>query len=182
MMAFAKAMTDEEIRIAAKYFAAIPWTPWVRVVETDTVPKTHIVGGMYVKNEGEHAGTEPLGQRIIEVPDNTELTEVYRDPRAGYVAYVPKGSIKKGEALAKTGQCTACHGPTLDGLGPVPGVAGRLASYTMRQLFDMQQGNRNGEWAALMKPIIEKLTTEDLMNLAAYTASLTPSQQSRAAR
>jgi cytochrome c553 len=182
MMAFAKAMTDDEIREAAKYFGSIRWTPWVRVVEASMVPKTHIVGGMFIKAEGQHAGMEPIGQRIIEMPENTELTDVYRDPRAGYIAYVPPGAIKKGEALVKSTQCAVCHGPTLEGLGPVPGVAGRLASYTMRQLFDMQQGNRKGEWAALMKPILDKMTTEDLLNISAYTASVAPSQQSRAAK
>ena len=182
MMLFAKAMTDDEIREIAKYFGSIPWTPWTRVVETDMVPKTHIVGGMYIANEGATAGKEPIGQRIIEVPENAELADVYRDPRSGYIAYVPPGSLKKGEGLAKALQCAVCHGPTLDGIGPVPSIAGRLASYTMRQLFDMQQGNRKGTWTDLMKPVVAKLSTEDLMNLAAYTASMAPKEQSRAAK
>lgn len=182
MMAFAKALSDDEIRVIAKYFGAISWTPWIRVVETDTVPKTHIVGGLYIANEGATAGMEPLGQRIIEVPEDTEKVDVYRDPRVGYIAYVPKGAVKKGENLAKSAQCTVCHGPSLEGVGPVPGIAGRSASYTMRQLFDMQQGNRKGMWADLMKPVVAKLSTEDLMNLSAYTASVSTKEQSRAAK
>jgi len=39
MIAIAKAMTPEEIKVAADYFGAMKWTPWVRVVETNTVPK-----------------------------------------------------------------------------------------------------------------------------------------------
>jgi cytochrome c553 len=182
MMAFAKALSDDEIRNIAKYFGSISWTPWIRVVETDMVPKTHINAGLYIVNEGANAGMEPVGQRIIEVPENTELVDVYRDPRVGYIAYVPKGTLKKGEALAKTGQCTVCHGPNLEGVGPVPAIAGRSVSYTMRQLFDMQQGNRKGMWTELMKPVVAKLSTEDLMNLAAYTASLSTKEQSRAAK
>ena len=50
--------------------------------------------------EGADAGTEPLGRRIIETPKNTEYTEKLRNPRSGFTAYVPKGSIAKGEALA----------------------------------------------------------------------------------
>ena len=73
------------------------WTPWIKVVETDTVPKTRIAGGMFLKLEG--GETEPIGQRIIETPDDAERTEVLRDPRSGFIAYVPSGSIKKGEAL-----------------------------------------------------------------------------------
>ena len=41
-----KAMTDAEVKEAAEYFAAIPWQPWTRVVETELVPKTRIVGNM----------------------------------------------------------------------------------------------------------------------------------------
>lgn len=178
MIAIAKAMTEDEIKDAARYFASIPWTPWIRVVETRTVPKTRIQGGMFLRVEGTE--TEPIGVRIIEAPEQTERTEVLRDPRSGFIAYVPVGSVKAGETLVKTGgngrtvQCALCHGANLEGLGPVPGLAGRSPSYTVRQLFDMQMGTRKGSWSALMKPVVEKLTAEDLVAIGAYTASLTP--------
>jgi cytochrome c553 len=38
-------------------------------------------------------------------------------------------------------------------------------------MFDMQTGARHGEWAELMKPIVAKLTEEDLVNIVAYVAS-----------
>jgi cytochrome c553 len=171
MIAFAKAMTDDEIKATAAYFSSIKWSPWIRVVETDTVPKTRIAGGMFLVLEGADAGKEPIGQRIIETPEKTEETEVLRNPRSGFIAYVPPGSVKKGEALARTGQCTLCHGASLEGLGPVPGIAGRSPSYMVRQLFDMQSGARKGVWADLMKPVVEKLSAEDMLNLAAYSAS-----------
>ena len=50
MTEFAKAMTDEETKAAAAYFTAIPATPWIRVVETATVPKTRPVGGVPALN------------------------------------------------------------------------------------------------------------------------------------
>lgn len=176
MIAFAKAMTDEEIRAAATYFGAIKWTPWVRVVEADTVPKTRIAGGLFLTLEGADAGKEPIGARIIEIPEKTEDTETLRNPRSGFIAYVPTGSLKKGEALvttgaAKTTQCAVCHGANLEGLGPVPGLAGRSPSYIVRQLHDMQTGVRKGTWSDLMKPVVAKLTAEDMLNIAAYTAS-----------
>src|SRR6185436_15424302 len=149
MIAFAKAMSDEEIKAAATYFSSMKWTPWIRVVETDTVPKTRIAGGMFVVLEGAQAGKEPIGQRIIEAPENGEETENLRNPHSGFVAYVPPGSIKKGETLVtngagKTTACAVCHGANLDGLGPVPGLAGRSPSYIVRQLHDMQVGARKG--------------------------------------
>ncbi|MGH9784350.1 MAG: c-type cytochrome, partial [Terriglobia bacterium] len=101
MIDIAKALTDEEMKAAAEYFGAMKWTPWIKVVETETVPKMRIQGGMHIPLAG--AEREPIGQRIIETPENPEHTEVLRDPRSGFIAYVPVGSVKKGEALVTTG-------------------------------------------------------------------------------
>lgn len=175
MVAYAKNMTDDEVKLAAEYFAAMKWTAWIKVIEAATVPKTRIAGGMFLKLEG--GETEPIGDRIIEVPDDTERTESLRDPRSGFTAYVPVGSIKKGEALVTTGgsgkttRCSVCHGADLKGMGPVPGIAGRSPSYTVRQLFDTQRGTRKGVWADLMKPVVANLSTDDMLAIAAYTAS-----------
>jgi cytochrome c553 len=178
MIQIAKAMTEEEIKQSAEYFAQIKWnTRYIRVVEANTVPKTRVQGGVHLVLEGAQAGTEPIGQRIVESPEHAEHFEILRDPRDGFVAYVPVGSIKRGEALVKTGgngktvACSVCHGADLQGLGPVPAIAGRSPSYIVRQMYDMQQGARKGLWADLMKPVVEKLTNEDLVNIAAYTAS-----------
>ena len=177
MIAMAKAMTDEEIKASAAYFGAMKWTPWIKVVETNTVPKTRISGGLFIALDGDEK--EPLGQRIIEVPEDPARSEGLRDPHSGFVAYVPAGSIKKGEALAnsasgKTVRCAVCHGADLKGSGPVPGIAGRSPSYLARQMFDTQTGARKGLWSELMKPVVAKLTEDDLVNIAAYVASLKP--------
>jgi cytochrome c553 len=177
MIAIAKGMTEEELKATAEYFGSMKWTPWIRVVETTEVPKTRLSAGLFVPLPD--AGKEPLGQRIIEVPESTEASEVYRNPRSGFIAYVPVGSVKKGEALVKTGAnktiaCGVCHGQDLKGLGPVPGLAGRSPSYMGRQLYDMQQGARKGPWSELMKAVVNRLTDEDLVDICAYTASLKP--------
>ena len=177
MAMIAKALTPEEIKQAAEYFNKIKWTPWIRVVETNTVPKMRSAGGIWIPLEGAEAGKEPIGVRVIETPEKPENTEILRDPRSGFIAYVPVGSVKKGEAIVKTGgngktiECGACHGPDLLGLGPVPGIAGRSPSYLARQMYDMQAGARNGEWTQLMKPVVAKLTAEDLVNIVAYVSS-----------
>ena len=179
MAGFAKTMTDEEMRTAARYFSSIPATPWIKVVESETAPKTRGRGGIFITLEGAEAGTGPLGQRIIETPVNAEDTEVWRNPRSGFIAYVPPGSVKKGEVLVTTGAgkvtpCTVCHGSDLRGLGPVPRLAGRSPSYIARQLYDMQHGNRSGAWTPLMAPILANLSPDDLLTAAAYVASLQP--------
>ena len=44
----------------------------------------------------------------------------------------------------------------------------------MRQLWDMQQGARAGASAALMKPVLGVLDSSDMLNIAAYLATLQP--------
>lgn len=177
MLAAAKAMTDDDIKSAAAYFSGLKHKPNVKVVESDSVPKTYIARLFFAKQKD--GGTEPLGKRIIEVPDDVDQFEL-RDARAQFTAYVPIGSIAKGETLAKTGgaggtvACATCHGPDLKGVGLIPGIAGRSPSYAVRQLYDFQQGTRAGDAGVLMKPIVEKLTVDDMIALAAYTAALDP--------
>jgi cytochrome c553 len=179
MIAIAKLLTDEEAKTAADYFASIKWTPWARVVESGTTPKVRQTeNGLFLPIEG--GGTEPLGKRIIEMPEDPERTNVLRDPRSGFVAYVPPGSIARGGALVtgggngKTTQCAICHGDDLNGLGNVPGIIGRTASYTARQLYDMKMGTRNGPGAQLMKPVLAKLNDQDIIAITAFLSSRKP--------
>lgn len=173
MASLAKAMTDDERKAAAEYFAALPFnTPWIKVTESTTAPKTRINVGLFLALDG--AETEPLDGRIIEVPVSAEMTETYRNPRSPFIAYVPVGSVKKGEALAKSSQCAMCHGADLKGIGPVPGIAGHSPSYMMRQLVDMKAGTRKGLWTGLMKPVVANLSNGDMTAIVAYVASQAP--------
>ena len=177
MIEFETKATAKEIQAAAQYFSQLKPKPWIRVVETETVPKTNVLGWMLVQSTP--AGTEPLGQRIIETPENTELSEL-RDDRTGFVAYVPQGSIRRGKMLAMTGAggktvpCMACHGPDLRGTGKVPSIVGRSPSYLVRQFCDIQSGARSGVAARQMTPTVAKLDLDDMISLAAYLASLHP--------
>jgi cytochrome c553 len=177
MMAIAKASNTEEIKAAAAYFSSLKPKANIRVVETDTVPVSQIARVFYMQVKD--GGTEPIGQRIVEMPVDPAQFE-HRDTRAQFIAYVPKGSIAKGEALAKTGgagvttPCAICHGPDLKGVASIPGIAGRSPSYLARQLYDFQQHARAGSAGALMAPVVEKLSYDDMISLAAYVSSLTP--------
>jgi cytochrome c553 len=171
MLTLAKAATEEEARIAAAYFESVTYPRWIRVVETNTVPRTSIAGGMFVPNPD--GSTEPIGERIVEVPENLERTEL-RDPGSGFIAYVPTGSIARGRTLVTNGQCTLCHGTDLRGMGPVPALASRSPSYMARQLYDLKSGARKGAWSPLMKGVVANLTPADILNIVAYTASLEP--------
>jgi cytochrome c553 len=176
MISTAKAINDQEIEAAAAYFSALQPKAAIRVVEAKSVPKTNVTGWHLAIAADQE--TEPLGQRIVEVPENPEYFEL-RDGRASFVAYVPPGSIQRGQALvasgsSKTVACGICHGLDLKGLGPMPGIAGRSPSYVVRQLYDFKTGARAGSWSALMKPVAEKLSVDDMISLAAYAASLSP--------
>ena len=173
-----KLVTDDEVKASVDYFAALkPAAGFNKVVETDTIAKSYVgPGGMrFAVPDG---GTEPIGQRIIVLPQD-EARAHARDPNSGFIDYVPVGSIVKGAALmaggdGKTVPCTICHGSTLKGLGEVPGIVGRPATYIFRQLNDMKTGNRKGPWVELMKQVVEKLTDEDMIALSAYLGSQDP--------
>ncbi len=175
---FARAMTPQEMEETAAYFASMKWTPWIRVQETEQVPRMYSQGGIWVPLKDANAGMEPIGMRVIETPENVEYTEKMRSPRSGFIAYVPVGSVAKGAVTVtggdngKTLACTLCHGADLHGVGSIPGIAARSPSYIARQLFDFQTGTRNGVMASLMLPVVARLTNEDLVNITAYLASL----------
>ncbi|HTB93803.1 MAG TPA: c-type cytochrome [Candidatus Sulfotelmatobacter sp.] len=169
--------TDPEVQAAAEYFSAMKPRPWIRVVESKFVPKTHVAGWMLVVSTPHE--TESIGDRIIETPENLERTEL-RDDTSGFIAYVPPGSLKRGKTLVTTGAngktiiCSTCHGPNLRGLKNVPALAGRSPSYIVRQLYDMQTGARAGVNIPQMKPVVANLSLFDLIDVAAYTSSLEP--------
>ena len=176
MYAIAAAATPEEVTIAAGYFSKLKYKKWIRVVEADQVPKFEISShNMLVKTKGD--GTEPLGLRIAEMPENLDRVEL-RDPSLGFVAYVPRGSIAKGKKLVDSGNgafpCASCHGADLKGTGDVPGLAGRSPSGIVRQLYDIQHGTRSGAAVDPMKPEVARLTDENRVDIAAYLASLKP--------
>jgi cytochrome c553 len=177
MMQIAKGLDEAEIKQAADYFASLKFPAFYKVVEGDMAPKSYVGAGA-MRFAAKEGGMEPIGNRIIEIPDDEDRTEA-RDPRAKHIAYVPTGSIKKGEAIVTTGggkttACAVCHGPGLKGLGEVPAIVGRSPEYIYRQLNDIKIGTRNGTWVPLMKPVVEKLTDEDMVAISAYLVSQAP--------
>ncbi len=179
MNAIAKALSEEDARKAAEWFAALKPVVWVKVVESSTVPKSYVStkGRMRLPLPG--GGSEPLGNRIIELPQDAARAQS-RDPHSGFVSYVPKGSIEKGKKLAANGasgrsiQCAICHGDDLKGIGDVPRIAGLHPIYITRQLYYFKGNEYSGSSAALMKKVAAHLTDDDILALSAYAASLQP--------
>jgi len=175
----AKTTSDEDVRQAAEYFAALTPRIWVKVIETATPPKTYVATAGRHRQLHPDGGTEPIGRRILEIPADPFRTEI-RDPHSGFIAYVPPGSSARGEVLVKTGgsgttvPCALCHGETLRGLGEVPRLAGLQPVYIARQLFDLQYGSSAGKAAALMKRAVASLSEDDIIAISAYLGSLSP--------
>ena len=184
MDTISKAMSEEDALQAAKFFASLKPFTYIKVLETGTVEKSYVErGGMRLRAPG--GGTEPLGQRIIVLPEDEERI-MRRDPHGSVtIANVPVGSIAIGKELVtlggsgKTVSCAACHGDQLQGAyGPgdsgAPRLAGLQPIYIFRQLYSFQNNSRAGASALLMKPVVAKLTEDDMIAIAAYLGSLAP--------
>jgi cytochrome c553 len=175
MLLGASHLNDADIDAASEYFSRQRLGERVKVVETTRIPKVVPAGWVYA--QASEGGEEELGERIIEVtPDLTRHER--RDDRMSYIAYVPPGSLKRGETLAVTADatlhCASCHGADLKGGVQGPAIAGRSPTYLARQLFAFRVGTRHGQRAVLMQPVVARLTESDVIALAAYVSSLRP--------
>jgi cytochrome c553 len=165
-----------QILDAARYYASLKPRRWIRVVETTTVPPSAVDPATLMRRVIPGV-REPLGRRIVELPEN-EAALLNRDSHSGYVAYVPRGSVAAGKALVVGGApgtgipCTTCHGQQLTGFGVMPPLAGRPPSYLVRQLWEFQSGDRHGEMAGAMQVVASRLSTDEMLTIAAYLASL----------
>ncbi len=174
MLTVARTVTDDDLKQAAAYFAALPHVANHHVVETDTIPVTRAdkYGWLYVAPGG---GKEAIGKRVIEV--SQDLPNAFLDDhRIGFVDYVPVGAVARGKVLVETSAqpCTACHGAGLNGVGNVPALAGRAPPYLARMLWDIKTGARHNPGAAPMQGVTRDLTPDQIVDITAYLASKKP--------
>lgn len=177
MRRIADSATDAEVAEAARYFARLRARPRSRVVETARIPRAIESDGLWFRDP--RGGTEPLGDRLIDMAQSREAHELH-DPLAAYVSYVPPGSVGRGRRLATEGRgsatksCVSCHGPELRGAGLVPPLAGRAPSYLLRQLIAFRTGTRSTPASAPMHDEAASLDIDDMIAVAAYAATLKP--------
>jgi cytochrome c553 len=85
---------------------------------------------------------------------------------AARAADVEAGKAKAAEV------CGACHGENgISQTENIPSLAGQLDQYIQWQLVYFRAGSRKNEQ---MQPVVEQLNNEDIRNLGAYYATLTP--------
>jgi cytochrome c553 len=178
MISAIKELTEDEIKQVVAYYAAMKLPARVKIVESEVVPTTYVPNWYYAsKLDGK---TEPLGDRIIEIPDDEE-NFVNRDSRVTFTAYVPPGSVARGQQLVagkeaeRVPACAACHGDGLNnGIDSIPPITGRSPSMIVRQLYEFKYGLRQGPMADLMKASTSQMTIKDMVSIAAYLATLMP--------
>lgn len=78
--------------------------------------------------------------------------------------------VAAGKAKAEV--CAGCHGENgISQMENIPSLAGQPDQYTQWQLVFFRAGSRKNDQ---MQPIVEEINNEDIRNLGAYFASLTP--------
>ena len=78
--------------------------------------------------------------------------------------------VAAGKAKAEI--CAGCHGDNgISQTDNIPSLAGQPDQFIQWQLVYFRAGSRKNEQ---MQPIVEQLNNDDIRNLGAYFASLTP--------
>jgi cytochrome c553 len=92
------------------------------------------------------------------------------------LAVAPANAADLAAGKEKAELCTGCHGDGgISQTENIPSLAGQPDQFIQWQLVFFRSGTRKNE---LMQPIIEQLSNEDVRNLGAYFASLTPPKAS----
>lgn len=79
------------------------------------------------------------------------------------------GDAKLGEALAKKGKCSKCHGDTgISEDDDTPSIAGQISAYAFKQLHDYKEGLRESK--SMLKKV-RNLSSKDMADISAWYAT-----------
>ena len=93
---------------------------------------------------------------------------------AASFAVVPLRAADIAAGKQKAELCIACHGEAgISQTENIPSLAGQPDQFTQWQLVFFRAGTRKNEQ---MQPVVEPLSNEDIRDLGAYFASLTPAK------
>jgi cytochrome c553 len=116
-------------------------------------------------------------------PGNDSRESVMRIISIGMLAAasIACGSFAHAADLAagkeKAELCAGCHGDNgISQTENIPSLAGQQDQFIQWQLVFFRSGSRKNEQ---MQPIVEQLSNEDIRNLGAYFATLTPPKDSK---
>ena len=87
-------------------------------------------------------------------------------------AAIPARAADVAAGKQKAEMCVGCHGDNgISQIENIPSLAGQPDQFIQWQLVYFRAGSRKNEQ---MQPAVEQLNNEDIRNLGAYFASLTP--------
>jgi len=136
-----------------------------------------------VRNFNHHTRTDRLAQEVMagmsrDLTDD-QLSEIavyfYRQPLVKGISSTPLS--EEGQNIYRNGipaksvlACIACHGPTAEGIGPFPRLAGQHASYLVKQLMVFR--DTHGRPDTPMTEVSKQLTNAEIQALADYLSNL----------
>jgi cytochrome c553 len=82
------------------------------------------------------------------------------------------GNAENGKKLAQQHVCFSCHGQDYKGMATFPPLVGKDAAYIQTQLKAFKSGERKTPMAGVMKPNADKLSDQDIADLAAFFGGL----------
>ena len=125
----------------------------------------------FANDQRHNANMSPLA-RTMSADEIKRLADYYasQPPLRNDSFVADPAIVAKGEALAKAGNCTACHGNDLAGHDQFPRLAGQGYDYLVDQLTAYNNGQRVDPTGA-MSGITAKLSKEDITQLSHYLAS-----------
>jgi cytochrome c553 len=116
-----------------------------------------------------------VGQRLTMTPGEEMMRNILIGSALAVLlsgaSIAQAADIAAGKAKASE-ICAGCHGENgISQIENIPSLAGQLDQYMQWQLVYFRSGARKNEQ---MQPVVEQINNEDIRNLGAYYASLTP--------
>lgn len=112
--------------------------------------------------EAAQSASEAVGEKV------EEAKQAVAEAMTPAVPAQPKPPADKGAEIY--GQCVGCHGPTGGG-GVGPKLAGQSSDALAAKLKDYKAGKQMGPQTAMMAPIAQGLSDEDVEAVANYIAT-----------
>jgi cytochrome c553 len=114
---------------------------------------------------------QPIKLEAPATPMPESSPAVPRAPASSKPTHDVGAAIDTGKLKYAT-VCLGCHGPTAQGQGPFPKLAGKPAAELAAKLMDYRAGKTAGPQSATMRPFAQALTDAEIDALAGYLSTL----------
>jgi cytochrome c553 len=122
-----------------------------------------------------HTEQHPDGEIRGQVVEGEADMDAMQEAAAGGAMQGTTDALQVADIEAGVGiyqeSCRNCHGPRAQGMASFPRLAGHDAEYLLGRLHQYHAGEKVGPGSALMIPVAQDLSEEDMANVAAYIAS-----------